>query len=135
VLERVQTAVLNLYPSNLRENIEIEVDRATSYSKTPIVIVTASTQKKTIAEKTFHHIINHLTIEDKEELARTLSQRINEKCVLFVRIDKQAAFLGEIRLSKSPDLVHVEIRFIMYPRCDKETVIAHIMDQIHTEEA
>jgi hypothetical protein len=131
VLDRVQTAVLNLYPPNLREHIKIEIERATSYSKTPIVVITATIHKKDAAESTFRYIISHLTDEDKSELAQTLYQRVNEKCVLYVRIDKQAAYLDKIRLSKSPDLVHVQVHFIMYPRCDRDTVIAQIMDRLH----
>ncbi|MGD2072626.1 MAG: RNA-binding domain-containing protein [Candidatus Thorarchaeota archaeon] len=131
VLDRVKTAILNLFPPNLRENIELELDRTTSYCDAPIIILTATTNDEDVGEKTLHHILNQLPTDDKKELAYSLNQRINEKCDLFLRIDKQDVFLGNIRLAKKPDLVHVEVRFTMYPRCNRDTVIAHIMKQLN----
>ena len=130
VLDRVKTAVLNLYPPNFREDIEITTTNTTSHIKHPIVIIEAVTQKKQIAEQTFDYIIQKLSIEDKIELKNTLHQRISEKCTLFVRIDKQAAFLDKIRLADTSDLVSVKVSVTMYPRCNRDTIITNIIAQL-----
>lgn len=133
VLDRVKTAILNLYPANFREDINTTTTKTTSHSKTPILVVKAITQAKRIAEETFNHILKNLSKEDKITLENTILQRVNEKCVLFIRIDKQAAFLGEVKLANTPDLVSVKVNFTMYPRCNRDTMIAHIIDQLHTD--
>ena len=133
VLDRVKTAILNLYPDDIRDAIEVTTVKTTSHSKTPIIVITASTKAKKNAEYAFNHIISNLSEEDKIELKNTLYQRINDKCVLFVRIDKQAAYLGEVRLARNPDLVSVKVHISMYPRCDKDTIITRITDQLQSE--
>jgi RNA binding exosome subunit len=133
VLDRVKTAVLNLYPPTSRENIEITTTKTTSYTKLPIIIIKAITQKKQSAVEMFDYMLANLSKEDKIVLKNTLHQRISEKCVLFVRIDKQAAFLGRIRLADKPDLVSIKVYVTMYPRCNRDTMIANIIKQLNTD--
>ena len=131
MLDRVKTAVLNLYPVDFRNDIKIITTNATSHSKTPIVVIKAMTQVKRIAEETLTHILTNLSNEDKIILKNTLDRRVNEKCVLFVRIDKQDAFLGQVSLAKNPDLMSVKVYFTMYPRCKREFMITSILNQLH----
>ena len=133
VLDRVKTAILNLYPTDFRDAIKITTTNTTSHSKTPIVVVAAITQVKRIAEETLNHILTNLSNEDKNTLENTLHQRVNEKCVLFVRIDKQAAFLGKVSLAKNPDLMSVKVYLTMYPRCNRDYMITNILKLLHTE--
>lgn len=133
VVDRVKTAVLNLYPVDFREDIKITTTNTTSHSKTPIAVITAVTQVKRIAEETLTHILTNLSNEDKIMLKNTLDQRVNEKCVLFVRIDKQAALLGKVSLAKNPDLMSVKVYLTMYPRCKRDFMITRILNQLHIE--
>ena len=133
MLDRVKTAVLNLYPPDFRKDIGITTTNTTSHSKTPIVVITAITQVNRIAEETLNHILTNLSNEDRIALRNTLHQRINEKCVLFVRIDKQDAFLGKVSLAKNPDLMSVKVYFTMYPRCNRDFMITNITNQLHID--
>ncbi|HEX9908827.1 MAG TPA: RNA-binding domain-containing protein [Thermoplasmata archaeon] len=59
-----------------------------------------------------------LSREDLEEIARTLTKRIDDGCNLFLRLDKQDAFRGVVRLADRDDVISVRVRVRSYPaRC------------------
>ena len=54
--------------------------------------------------------------EDVRELLDSLENRVNEECSFFLRLDKQAAFLGELRLLDSGDIISVSGKIKSYPK-------------------
>ena len=117
IVERVTKAVLNLYPEELRESVEIETESTTSHKNTKIIIILASIERKLHCEQTFARIIESLSEKERNTLRRTLSQRLDDQCVFFLRIDKQASYLGEIRLASNSDVISVRVHLREYPRC------------------
>jgi RNA binding exosome subunit len=59
---------------------------------------------------------------DRRHLSSSLTDRIDKNCLLFVRIDKQAAFLDDIVLAKGPDVIIIRIHIRQYPKCRQEEV-------------
>ena len=117
IVERVTEAVLNLYPEELRDSVEIEAESTESHKNTEIVVIHASIEKRLYCERTFARIIGSLSEKERKTLRRTLSQRLDDQCVLFLRIDKQASYLGEIRLASNSDVISVRVHLREYPRC------------------
>jgi RNA binding exosome subunit len=56
-----------------------------------------------------------LNREDLETILRTLDKRVDESCNLFVKIDKQSAFLGQVRLDRGNDVISMRIRVAAFP--------------------
>ena len=134
VLERVKEAILNLFPEVTKEIVTITSKTTEGHLQIPIVIVTAILEKRKHCEATFSHIIEKLTLTDRMTLARTLDLRLDEKCVLFLRIDKQAAFLNDVRLSTDPDMISVKIHLRQYPRCEREESIEYLEKYLKNHE-
>jgi RNA binding exosome subunit len=117
VVERVTEAVLNLYPEELRDSVEIEAESTESHRNTEIIVILASLEIRPHCEQTFARIIEGLSERERKTLRRTLSRRLDDQCVLFLRIDKQASYLGEIRLASNSDVISVRVHLREYPRC------------------
>ena len=132
VLDRVKNAVLNLFPPDFQEFVIIETTNTTSHHQNPIVIVDGTLERKEHCGVTLEFILNSLPESDKRTLKNTLQKRLDEKCSLFLRIDKQAAFLGKIQLADTPDLITIRVQLIQYPRCIRDDALAMISRHLTT---
>jgi RNA binding exosome subunit len=56
-----------------------------------------------------------MTNEDLETVERQVSSRIDDSCDLFIRLDKQAAYQGEVRLATDADVISVRLRVRAFP--------------------
>ncbi len=130
VPERVVAAILNLYPEEYREIVELETTKAEGHSGDKIVVFESQLKHRVGCEATLDYIFANLGKEDRRRLHNTLQQRIDKNCFFFVRIDKQAAFLGDIVIAKGPDIISVQVHIQQYPRCKQENVIAMLRDRL-----
>ncbi len=127
LIGRVTDAVLNLYPEDIRDFVEVTTESVERHKNGEIVVISAVLEKRSMCERTLDQIIESLSEQDREALRHTLSQRIDDQCILFLRIDKQASFLGELRLARDSDIISVRVHLRDYPRCkfsDAETFLA-----------
>jgi len=132
IVERVITAVLNVFPEELRSRVKVETQTAEGYNRTTIAVISAVLRAKLHCETAVRHLLRELSSDDRKTLASTLMQRIDEQCVFFVRIDKQAAYLGHLKLATGPDMISVKIHIQQYPRCTQETA-ASLVEGLLTE--
>ena len=83
-------------------------------------IVVAKLGKKTWCEATLDYIFSSFDERDRRRVQNSLLRRLNVNCLFFLRIDKQAAFLGKIALADGPDVISVRIDIKQYPKCRQE---------------
>nr|KXH78152.1 MAG: hypothetical protein AM324_10650 [Candidatus Thorarchaeota archaeon SMTZ1-83] len=130
IVERVKEAVLNLYPEDVRESVNIATESTESHRNTEIIVVHAFIENRQLCERTFARIMESLSDQDKKFLGKTLPQRLDDQCVLFLRIDKQASFLGETRLASDSDVISVRVHLREYPRCLRSETEAFLTEQL-----
>jgi len=106
---KVQTAVLNLFPSDLAETLIFQGTNLTGHHGNPIILFTAKLTDKKLLPKALEKIGNDLGVLDKEELDRDIKLHI-EKGNLYLRFDKQSAFMGALKFSQN-DPIHIKIHF------------------------
>lgn len=133
VIERVISAVLNIYPEDVRDSVVVKKTKTDGYAQIPIFIVDSVLSKKKLCEATFEHIVNRFSREDRGNLRRSLEMRLDENCVFFLRIDKQASFYDEQQLARNPDVISVQIHLRQYPRCDRDNALAWLGDYLNKE--
>jgi RNA binding exosome subunit len=107
--ERVIKAVRNTLPVELGESVVFKKMGLTGHHGNPIMLIEVELADRQLLMSVLEKIGNGLTALDKE----TLSQEMNlhlEKGNLYLRFDKQQAFLGELRFS-SNDPIHFKIHF------------------------
>lgn len=106
---KVQKAVQNLLPEELAQTIVFEKTECTGHHGNPIILFTAKLEDKKLLPKAMEKVGAELGILDKEELQQNLKLHV-EKGNLYLRFDKQSAFLGALKFSQT-DPIHLKIHF------------------------
>ena len=107
--DKVQTAVQNLLPEELAQTLVFEKTSCTGHHGNLIILFTSKLEDKKLLPKALEKFGSNLGALDKEELNRELKLHI-EKGNLYLRFDKQSAFLGALKFSQN-DPVHLKIHF------------------------
>jgi RNA binding exosome subunit len=107
--EKVQTAVRNLLPMELAQTLVFEKTSCTGHHGNPIILFTSKLTDKKLLPTALEKIGKDLGALDKEELNRDIKLHI-EKGNLYLRFDKQSAFLGTLKFSQN-DPIHLKIHF------------------------
>ena len=120
-LERVKLAVLNTIGPT-----ELSARRTEGVHGNPITIVEGEVDSEDVG-----NFFSRLSGSDLNTLSDTLSKRIDEGCNLFVKIDKQSAYLGQVVLGAGNDVISIRIRVSAFPaKCEvAEGVVKEAIDQ------
>jgi RNA binding exosome subunit len=107
--EKVETAVRRLLPTELAETLIFQKTSLTGHHGNPIILFTTQLTDKKTLPATLQKIGSALNSLDKEDLSRNLKLHL-EKRDLYLRFDKQAAFLGTTKFTQN-DPIHFKIHF------------------------
>ena len=107
--EPVLTAVRNVLPPELVGSVVFKRSDLVGHHGNPIVLFEARVKDRRLVQAVFAKLCSGLGLMDKEVLAGEISGHL-ERGNLYLRLDKQSAFLGEVRLG-SVDPVHVRVHF------------------------
>ncbi len=118
--ERVEGAILNLFPEEFRKDVRLNTTGVEGHSGDDKQIVEAQLNNKIGCEATLDYIFSSFDDRDRRRVWNSLLLRLNVNCLFFLRIDKQAAFLGKIALADDPDVISVRIDIKQYPKCRQE---------------
>lgn len=105
-LERVERALREVFGDS-----ELEVRRTIGHHGNEIVVVEAVTSSMDLVTRLF----SRLPTAELEAVVATLEDRIDDSCNLFVRLDKQCAFKGKVRLAGNDDVVAIRIKVRAFP--------------------
>ncbi len=106
--EKVLTAVNNILPPDLKSKVEFKKSTLRGYYGNPILFF-KGTIRKNDAFQLFTHIFTNLSNLEHTSYLRDIELYF-DKGTLFLRLDKQSAFQGAIRLGKA-DPIHLKIKF------------------------
>jgi RNA binding exosome subunit len=107
--DKVEAALLNTIPSGLVGTVTIKKSNLTGHHGNPILLFETRIKEKGAVKEAFRKLSSGLSMMDKELLASEIRQHL-ERGNLYLRLDKQSAYLNEIRLGKV-DPVHFKIHF------------------------
>ena len=107
--EKVLTAVRNTLPSQVSENITFKRSNLTGHHGNPITLFEAKIKEKDHVKAFFEKLASTLNSLDKEILSSEIEQHIDKGC-LYLRLDKQSAYLNEVKLCTT-DPIHFRIHF------------------------
>ena len=98
--EKVQMAVKNLLTGELAENLLFEKSTLEGHHGNPITLFTTRLTDKKQLPNMMQKIGASLGAIDKEELDRDIKMHL-EKGNLYLRLDKQSAFLGTAKFTQT----------------------------------
>ena len=108
-IDKVQIAIRNLLPEELAQTLIFQKTSLTGHHGNPIILFTTQLTDKKALPAVLERIGLGLNSIDKGELCRELKLHL-EKRNLYLRFDKQAAFLRTIKFTQN-DPIHFKIHF------------------------
>lgn len=107
--DKVLKALCNTLPAELVQTVTFRKTSLAGYHGNPITLLETRIKDRNAAQKTLEKLSSGLGIMDKEVLNSDILQHL-EKGNLYLRLDKQAAYLNELRLCQT-DPIHLRIHF------------------------
>jgi len=107
--EKVEKAIQSLFPNSLPQ---CEVTEG--FYKNPVLILHDKIEKKRDI-KDFIQILNQMEPSDKQRILSDIEKKMDDKGNLFLRFDKQKAYLGELKIVEHGDSIHTKIKMAAYP--------------------
>lgn len=117
---KVIDAVKKTVPPDIRDKLEFKQQKLRGYYRNPIAIFSAKIVNRFDLERILDYIASRLRDIDKAILSSTLDLRYDEKTnKLYLRIDKQEAYRGNIVIQDSDDIIKIIISFKNHPSLEK----------------
>jgi RNA binding exosome subunit len=82
------------------------------YHGNPIIILEVFIKEKRRAKEFF----SKLSADALEEIIASLDKRMDDDCNLYLRLDKQEAYLGIMKLTSSDDAIAIRAKVESYPK-------------------
>lgn len=108
-MEKALEAARAVLPPEARDKVSFDVREFKGHHGNPIRLVKARIGGRELARAVFEHMVSRLPAEDKAELLAGLKKRLSGGA-LYIRLDKQGALLGQLRLGTS-DPIRLRVRF------------------------
>lgn len=99
----------------LPEGIEVRRKKLKGHHGNPILTFTASIKQRRLVRELWARMTAKLQAGELDKLDRIIPERIDEICYLYLRFDKQLAYVGELALTESGDAIHVRLKVSAYP--------------------
>ncbi len=130
--DKVEKAMKNLLPE---ENRDLWLTRRTlkGYHGDPITIVAGKIRTMKGATGVLRRVVQELSSLDQQRLLDELEERLDEGGNLYIRLDKQNAYLGKVLLLET-DPVKMKFRLRLPHGKDRSEYIREIVDTIIKEE-
>lgn len=113
--------------TNAIGNAQIVVSHTQGHHGNPIAVLEATVHNA----GDIHSFFERFEEVDLLALIDSLERRIDDGCNLFIKIDKQEAYAGKIRLGRGDDVISVRIRAVVFPPkrdAVKEALLAYLAD-------
>ena len=127
---KVDQAIRNV--SQLNGSAEPAANRAKGHYGNQITTLVLTVKSPKASENCLRNIWNQLVVLDKEKVFSSLASRVDASGTLFLRVDKQEALRGTIRLQDS-DPIKVVISFTFRTSRSKQDGIVNDIRKLLTE--
>ena len=108
-LNKVIKAVHKVLPADYVDDIVLKKNALRGHYGNPITLFETRIKKKKIVKALLKNVFSNLKEPDKKSLLKEIDLHMEEGS-LYVRLDKQAAFQGEMKLCTA-DPIRVRVRF------------------------
>lgn len=112
--DKVLAAVRNTLPAESTDTVIFRKSSLTGHHGNPITLFETRIKERDVAQSVFEKVSSGLSILDKELLMNEIDQHL-EKGNLFLRLNKQSAYLNKLRLD-TIDPIHFRIHFKKHTR-------------------
>ncbi len=90
---------------------EVREEKVRGHYGNEVIIYKLKVSKRREVRAVIERLSSLMSESDKKKLKRQLHLRVNGHGNLYLRFDKQKAYLGEVCLSEDEDVVKVKVKF------------------------
>jgi len=107
--EKVLEAIKTLFP-----NSSPQCEATEGYYKNPVLILSNKIDKKREI-KDFVEKLSTINDPAKKRIISRLEDKMDDNGNLFLRFDKQRAYMGDLKVVEHGDSIHLKIKIAAYP--------------------
>ncbi len=107
--EKVLEAIKTLFP-----NSSPQCEATEGYYKNPVLILSNKIDKKREI-KDFVEKLSTINDPAKKRILSRLEDKMDDNGNLFLRFDKQRAYMGDLKVVEHGDSIHLKIKIAAYP--------------------
>ncbi|MEM3626490.1 MAG: RNA-binding domain-containing protein [Candidatus Bathyarchaeia archaeon] len=107
--DKVLNAVRNILPADVANTVVFKKTNLAGHHGNPIILFEARIKEKNAVKALFEKLSSKLSPLDKEQLKSEINQHL-DKGNLYIRLDKQSAYLNELKLCTA-DPIHLKMHF------------------------
>lgn len=108
---RVSRALTNIFPDSVSDKMKLTTQHVEGHHGNPIKILKISLTKPRMVDQFLHHLLRNLDSKDLKEIAEDLDAQMDDEGNLYVRLDKQAAYMGTLR-TKQEDPIRIKVKLV-----------------------
>jgi RNA binding exosome subunit len=117
--EKVRSALKLLFPptgeSAEKDTASVHEIVTTGYHGNPIILMETELKRNKDCQYVIDRIREHLEPAGISRLAAELEKRVDDDCNLYIRFNKQEAYLGKLMTTTKSDSILVRIKIKAYP--------------------
>jgi RNA binding exosome subunit len=114
--EKVLESIKTLFP-----NSSPQCEATEGYYKNTVLILSNKIDKKREI-KDFVEKLSKLNVPARKRILNSLEDKMDDFGNLFLRFDKQRAFLGDLKVVDHGDSIHLKIKIAAYPAKKKVAI-------------
>ncbi|AFL94761.1 hypothetical protein CL1_0553 [Thermococcus cleftensis] len=126
--DKVLEAIATFIPDEIDDDdVLFDVDETTGFFGNPIKVVNVEIKRSRAVRKFIDHFRELLSEDDRRYLLENLDEKVDEEGTLYVRFNKQKAYLGEPEIDEGGDTIQVRIKVKAFPM-RKEAVVKAVRE-------
>lgn len=126
--DKVLEAIGTFIPEEIDDDdVLFDIVETQGFFGNPIKVVNVEIKRSKAVRKFIDHFKKLLSEEDKTYLLDHLDEKIDEEGTLYVRFNKQRAYLGEAEVDEGEDVIQVRIKVKAFPM-KKESVVKAVRE-------
>ena len=94
----------------------VEITNVDGYYKNPISTLSANITRKQDCLAFARFVRENMHPQDAELLRSEMPDRLDDEQLFHFRLDKQAAYLNEVKLTSSSDAITVKVKIATFPK-------------------
>lgn len=118
-VKKVAQAIGSVLPLQYRDLIVLERETLKGHYGNPIVLFKLRIDNEVIVSSFIENLSQRMDDEDKKYLSVNLGDHVDESGCLYLRFDKQSAFLGKLKLGRE-DPIRVRVMLDLRGRSAEE---------------
>ncbi|WP_456420454.1 RNA-binding protein [Thermococcus sp.] len=126
--DKVLEAIGTFIPEEIDDDdVLFDVEETKGFFGNPIKVVNVEIKRSRAVRAFLKHFKELLSEGDKRYILENLDEKVDEEGTLYIRFNKQKAYLGEVEVDEGADVIQVRIKVKAFPM-RKEAVVKAVKE-------